>query len=133
MTQVSADLDVLRGLLPLPPGIQSARWSIDRLGDAGTSLLPGPTDLRLIALLVPRADVGWDVILEHLVPAVGEQTMILPRGIAAALIDDLPRAGDECVELTGEAYRFSPTDFSRYRPTLALRLPEGLIVSAVTT
>ena len=119
--EASSDLERLRGMLEVPPGVRSARWVVEKLGDGG-SFLPGPTDLRLLALLSP-----FDALAE-LGEVEGERALVLSAEAASALLGaPLGR------EVRGQGYDAAKLSSARFRATTALRAGDGVLVAAVSS
>ncbi len=115
---MSTDLAELRDLLTLPPGVTGARWIVERLGPDGESLLPGPTDYQLLALLRPVSALG---------KAEGERSLTLSAEAAQALLGE-----SAALTVRGQAFDAAALSSSRFRVALALRAGDGVLVAAIS-
>jgi hypothetical protein len=121
--EVSSDLERLSGLLDLPPGVEGARWVVEQLGPTGTSFLPGPTDLQLVALLTP-----WLALEATLGPPIGELGVILSPAAAEALL-----GADVGNEVRGAGYDAEPLSCPQFRATAAIRAGDSMLVAAISS
>jgi hypothetical protein len=131
--EVSADLERLRSMIAVPPGVSAARWVVERLGNSGGSFLPGPTDLRLLALLRPVDDNGWHEFEATLGPAAGECALTLSADVAHALLGTDTPSPDGDITVTGQAYDATKLSSPQFRAATALRAGGGVLVSAVSS
>ena len=115
--EASSDLERLGTMLSLPAGVTDARWVLERLGE--DSFMPGPTDLRLVALLHPGSVLG---------ERDGEQSFTLSTEAAEALLGAAP--GNE---IRGQAYDASALSTASFRVSTALRAGDAVLVAAISS
>lgn len=131
---ISADGGALRRLVPLLPELTKVRWTRVSPGLSG-SMLPGPTDLLLYALLALASEEEWAALRRVAGDDDGVRSVMLPRQVAEDLIPaDLPAGASDPIRISGPALR--PGSLAAgpvYRVSSLVHVSGGLLLSAFTT
>jgi hypothetical protein len=85
--KVSSDVDKLRKLIAVPAAVHSVRWTAAPVAQRDTSGLPGPSDMRLYALLHMHDPASRDALDLTLGQAISTGQYTVPAEVAAAILD----------------------------------------------